>query len=107
MHNIDIDFIEMTLDIMKYSINRVTDNSPVLGSPKKASELKELVGETITPNGISGEKAFKIWTDILSKPMFLLIIPEIYLSYLQLLPELLFCLIWLLLPPIFTVLIGC
>ena len=67
MHNIDIDFIEMTLDIMKYSINRVTDNSPVLGSPKKASELKELVGETITPNGISGEKAFKIWTDILSK----------------------------------------
>lgn len=67
MHNIDIDFIEMTLDIMKYSINRVTNISPELGSPKKASELKELVGETITPNGISGEKAFKIWTDILSK----------------------------------------
>ena len=64
MHNIDIDFIEMTLDIMKYSINRVTDNSPVLGSPKKASELKELVGETITPNGISGEKAFKMWSSI-------------------------------------------
>ena len=40
MHNIDIDFIEMTLDIMKYSINRVTNISPELGSPKKASDLK-------------------------------------------------------------------
>ena len=57
----------MTLDIMKYSINRVTNISPELGSPKKASELKELVGETVTPHGISGEKAFKIWKEILSK----------------------------------------
>lgn len=67
MHKIDIDFVEMTLDIMKYSINRITNTSPEFGSPKKASELKELVGETVTPNGIGGENAFAIWTDILSK----------------------------------------
>ena len=102
MHNIDIDFIEMTLDIIKYSINRVTDNSPVLGSPKKASELKELVGETITPKGISGEKAFKIWTDILSKAN----VPINHPRNLSFVPSAPFCLIWLLLPPIFTVLIG-
>lgn len=67
MHKIDIDFVEMTLDIMKYSINRITNTSPELGSPKKSSELKELVGETVTPNGIGGETAFAIWKDILSK----------------------------------------
>ncbi len=67
MHKIDIDFVEMTLDIMKYSINRITNTSPELGSPKKASELKALVGETVTPNGITGEKTFAIWKDILSK----------------------------------------
>lgn len=67
MHKIDIDFVEMTLDIMKYSINRITNTSPEFGSPKKASELKELVGETITPKGIGGETAFALWTDILSK----------------------------------------
>lgn len=67
MHKIDIDFVEMTLDIMKYSINRITNTTPELGSPKKASELKKLVGQTITPDGITGEKAFAIWTDILAK----------------------------------------
>ena len=67
MHKIDIDFIEMTLDIMKYSINRITNTSPELGSQKSESELKKIVGETITPNGITGEKAFHIWEEILAK----------------------------------------
>ena len=67
MHKIDIDFVEMTLDIMKYSINRITKTEPELGSPKKESELRALVGETITPNGITGEKAFALWKDVLSK----------------------------------------
>lgn len=67
MHKLDIDFVEMTLDIMKYSINRITNTSPELGSPKKATELKKLVGQTITPEGITGEKAFAIWMDVLSK----------------------------------------
>ena len=67
MHKIDIDFIEMTLDIMKYSINRITNTSPELGSQKSESDLKKIVGETITPNGITGEKAFHIWKEILAK----------------------------------------
>ena len=67
MHKIDIDFVEMTMDIMKYSINRITKTEPELGSPKKESELRALVGETITPNGITGEKAFALWKDVLSK----------------------------------------
>lgn len=67
MHNIDIDFIEMTLDVMKYAIGRITNTHPVLGFPKKAEELQELIGETITEKGIGGETAFKLFRDVLMK----------------------------------------
>lgn len=67
MHNIDIDLVEMTLDVMKYAINRITNVSPSLGEIKKEEELFEMVGETITAEGIGGEKAFQLFRDILVK----------------------------------------
>ena len=67
MHNIDIELVEMTLDVMKYVINRITKTSPELGQPKKEEELKALVGETITSEGIGGEKAFQLFRDVLVK----------------------------------------
>lgn len=67
MHNIDIDLVEMTLDVMKYAIGRITNTNPELGIPKKEEELKKLVGETITPEGIGGEQAFKLWREVLVK----------------------------------------
>ncbi|MGB7841610.1 MAG: aminotransferase class V-fold PLP-dependent enzyme [Salinimicrobium sp.] len=67
MHEIDIDLVEMTLDVMKYTIDRITKKIPELGSPKKEKELLELTGETITPDGIGGEVAFKMFKDILVK----------------------------------------
>ena len=60
MHNIDLDLVEMTMDVMKYAIGRITNANPELGFPKKAEELQALVGETITPKGIGGETAFKL-----------------------------------------------
>ena len=65
MHNIDIEVVEMTLDVMKYAISRITDTSPTLGKPRKEEELYKLVGETITSEGIGGEQAFKLFKDIL------------------------------------------
>lgn len=67
MHNIDLDLIEMTLDVMKYAIARITNLNPELGFAKKAEELQELVGETITPRGIGGENAFRLFRDVLMK----------------------------------------
>ncbi len=67
MHNIDIELIEMTLDVMKYVIHRISSTSPELGGPKKEEELKKLVGETITKEGIGGEKAFQLFKDVLIK----------------------------------------
>ncbi|MEL4307762.1 pyridoxal phosphate-dependent decarboxylase family protein [Joostella sp. CR20] len=67
MHNIDMDSVEMTLDVMKYALNRITMISPELGKPKKEEELKALVGETVTEKGIGGEKAFQLFKDVLIK----------------------------------------
>ncbi|OMP31120.1 MULTISPECIES: aminotransferase class V-fold PLP-dependent enzyme [Mangrovimonas] len=61
MHKIDIDLVEMTLDVMKYVIDRVSATERQIGKPKKAEELKALVGETITPKGVGGEYAFDLW----------------------------------------------
>ena len=67
MHDIDIESIEMTLDIMKYAIGRITKTAPELGSPKKEEHLRELVGETVTREGIGGERAFHLFREVLVK----------------------------------------
>ena len=67
MHKIDIDLVEMTLDVMKYTIDRISNVTPELGTPKKEEELFEMIGETVTPTGIGGEVAFKMFRDILVK----------------------------------------
>ena len=67
MHKIDIDTVEMTLDVMKYAISRITNQAPELGKPRKEEELGNLVGKTITPDGIGGERAFELFRDVLVK----------------------------------------
>ncbi|MFO8148475.1 MAG: pyridoxal phosphate-dependent decarboxylase family protein [Bacteroidota bacterium] len=67
MHTIDMNLVEMTLDVMKYTIDRISNITPELGSPKKEEELLEMVGETITDEGIGGENAFKLFRDVLVK----------------------------------------
>jgi glutamate/tyrosine decarboxylase-like PLP-dependent enzyme len=67
MHNVDMGLVEMSLDVIKFAIGRITQNNPELGFPKKAEELKSLVGETITAEGIGGEKAFALFKDTLIK----------------------------------------
>ncbi|HNQ16208.1 MAG TPA: aminotransferase class V-fold PLP-dependent enzyme, partial [Pyrinomonadaceae bacterium] len=65
MHNIDLDIMELTLDVMKYAIGRITNTHPPLGFPMKEDELLAAVGETITPKGIGGERAFKLFRETL------------------------------------------
>ena len=67
MHTIDMNLVEMTLDVMKYTIDRISNVTPELGSPRKEEELLRVVGETITPQGIGGENAFKLFRDVLVK----------------------------------------
>lgn len=67
MHDIDIDMVEMTLDVVKFAINRITQTNPELGKPKTEAELRKLVGETVTDSGIGGEKAFELFRQVLVK----------------------------------------
>lgn len=67
MHKLDIDLVEMTMDVMKYTLNRISNTSPDLGAPKTETKLLELVGDTITENGIGGEKALSLFKDVLVK----------------------------------------
>lgn len=61
MHKIDLGLVEMTMDVMKYAIDRISATDRKIGKPLKAEELKKLVGETITDKGIGGENAFNLW----------------------------------------------
>lgn len=67
MHNIDINVVDMTLDIMKYVLGRITKTNLELGKPMKEEDLRALVGETINEKGIGGEKAFALFKDVLVK----------------------------------------
>lgn len=67
MHNIDIDIVDMSLDVIKFAINQITQTDQKLGFPKKEEELYALVGETVTAKGIGGEKAFQLFRDVLLK----------------------------------------
>jgi glutamate/tyrosine decarboxylase-like PLP-dependent enzyme len=67
MHKIDFDLIEMTMDVMKYTIDRISHTKQKIGKPQKAEVLKSLVGETVTEKGIGGEKAFQLWKEHLAK----------------------------------------
>jgi len=67
MHKIDIELVEMTLDVMKYAIDRISSTKHEIGKPQKEEELKRLVGETITAEGIGGENAFNLWKKHLMK----------------------------------------
>ena len=67
MHEVDIGVVEMALDVVRYAIGRISERDPALGFPKSEQELKALVGETITPKGIGGEVAFKMFRDTLVK----------------------------------------
>lgn len=67
MHTIDMDLVEMTLDVMKYTIDRISNLTPEMGAPKSEEELMRIVGQTVTPEGIGGESAFQLFKDVLVK----------------------------------------
>ena len=67
MHKADIELVEMSMDVMKYAIDRLSSKKIKIGKPRKEEELKALVGETITERGIGGEVAFNLWKRHLMK----------------------------------------
>src|SRR5699024_9832139 len=52
---------------MKFVIGRVSDTQPEMGYPQKETDLQKLIGETITPEGIGGKTAFKMFKNKMLK----------------------------------------
>lgn len=63
MHELDIDLVEMTMDIMKYAIGRISKSLPEMGYPRSEEDLEKLIGETVTEDGIGGEVALEIFKE--------------------------------------------
>ncbi|MEJ7720230.1 MAG: pyridoxal-dependent decarboxylase [Ilumatobacteraceae bacterium] len=82
MHRHDEDAEELTRAVVRYAIDRVRMESPPLDGPVPPDELRRRAGETITDDGIGGDEALRIFSDVLAPacisidhPRFLSFIP--------------------------------
>ncbi len=82
MHEFTPEVEALAHQVLEYSLDRLK-NDPPLDGPKSAEELYALVGNTITPAGLGGEKAMDLFKDVLAKacistdhPRYLAFIPS-------------------------------
>jgi len=81
MHGFDPETEELARGIFAYARDRIA-NLPPLDRPAAAEELSRRAGETITPEGIGGLEALRIWSEVLAPatistdhPAFLAFVP--------------------------------
>jgi L-2,4-diaminobutyrate decarboxylase len=82
MHRPDASTQALTDAIVRYAVDRVRLDPPPLDGPHTADELRALAGPTITPEGIGGLEALRIFGDVLAPacisvdhPRFLSFVP--------------------------------
>jgi glutamate/tyrosine decarboxylase-like PLP-dependent enzyme len=81
VHGFDQDTEALVQAIVAYARGRIVNAVPLDG-PSPAEELARRAGQTITPDGIGGEEALRIWSEILAPatistdhPAFLAFVP--------------------------------
>ena len=82
MHTHDRATEELTEAIVRYSIDRMRLDPPPLDQPRSPQELREAAGVTITPGGLGGIEALRVFEDVLAPacisvdhPRFLSFVP--------------------------------
>ncbi len=82
MHRRDSSTEVLTQAIMRYAIDRVRLDPPPLDGPRTAAELRAMAGRTVTPKGIGGLEALRVFGDVLAPacisvdhPRFLSFVP--------------------------------
>ena len=82
MHDIDNDTSILTQAILGYSRERLRMDPPTLDAPCSPEELAAKAGRTITADGLGGDEALRLFTDILAPacisidhPKFLAFVP--------------------------------
>jgi len=83
MHKYDEDTDHLARAVFEYALSRIRMDPPALDGPKSAAELRSLVGATVTPEGLGGHEALRLFVDVLGPacisvdhPRFLAFIPS-------------------------------
>jgi L-2,4-diaminobutyrate decarboxylase len=66
MHAFDPATDELAEQILEYALGRVRLDPPPLDGPRTEAELRAACGDTITPDGIGGDRALALFTDVLA-----------------------------------------
>ena len=66
MHQINKDTEVLTEAIVNYALERVRMDPPTLDAPVSEEQLTASAGQTITPEGLGGREALKLFTDVLA-----------------------------------------
>src|SRR6478609_1175071 len=81
MHGFDENTEDLAKALMAYASQRIANPVPLDG-PAAASELERRAGQTITPDGIGGAEALRVWAEVLAPatistdhPAFLAFVP--------------------------------
>ena len=65
MHEFNDEVNSLAQEILEYSLERLRKDPP-LDHPRSPIELNKLVGQTITPKGLGGHEALRIFKDVLA-----------------------------------------
>ncbi len=82
MHTRDGSFEVLTQAVLRYAVDRMRLDPPPLDSSRTLAELRAMAGRTITPNGLGGLEALRVFADVLAPacisvdhPRFLSFVP--------------------------------
>lgn len=66
MHRRDARTEALTEAIVRYAVERMRLDPPPLDHPRSPTELRAMVGSTITPEGLGGLEALRVFADVLA-----------------------------------------
>ncbi len=82
MHLHDTSTEVLTQAVVRYAVERVRLDPPPLDGPRGLAELKAMAGRTISPRGLGGLEALRVFSDVLAPacisvdhPRFLSFVP--------------------------------
>jgi glutamate/tyrosine decarboxylase-like PLP-dependent enzyme len=83
VHRLDDDNEVLTQAVIRYAVERLRMDPPPLDHPRTEAELRAMAGHTVTPGGIGGLEALRIFSDVLAPacisidhPRFLSFVPS-------------------------------
>ena len=66
MHRQDTSTEVLTQAVLRYAVDRIRMDPPPLDGPRTLAELRAMAGRTVTPSGIGGLEALRVFADVLA-----------------------------------------